>query len=225
MATGTESNKDPAAPNGADPTAQQYVPPPDLTDISDLYVASGQADPLTTITIHKVPVGKPKEFIRTVSDPSYRQRVEIYCHKTEDTIQEEYFIIGPNLRDQIQEAQPCLLVTVVNRVGYPRIWPIKLPKDGDKDNIAWQTSRAIARTGLSEWVRPVWGGSGHGFIERKAEPGYAPDPDYTNLPPFDELVKAAFGTHNVIRNKSHPIYRDLFGLKPPVADDGADPLL
>ena len=218
MATDRRTTED-AKPNGS------YVPPADVADIAGLYISSEQGDPLTTVTLHKIPVGKPRDFFRTVPDPSYRQRVEIYCHKSENTIDEQFYIIGPTLRGQIEEAQPCLLVTVVDRLGNPRLWPIKFPKDGGKDNVAWQTARIIARNAITGWVRAVWSGSGVGYAERKAEPGYASDPDFGRVPPFDDLVKSAFGAHNVIRDRSHPIYRDLFGIGQPADDTAADPLL
>jgi hypothetical protein len=47
---------------------------------------------------------------------------------------------------------------------------------------------------------------------RKAQPGYAPDPDWNKLPPFHELVRIAFGAHGMIAGEEHPIYRDLFGI-------------
>jgi hypothetical protein len=218
MTTGSQP-PEAAKPNG------KYVPPADATDIAELYIGGEQGDPLTTVALHKVPVGKPRDFFRTVPDPSYRQRVEIYIHKSENVVDEQYYIIGPGLRGQIEEAYPCLLVTVIDRLGMPRLWPIKSPKDGGKDNVAWQTARAIARDGMDFWVRAVWSGSGVGYAERRAEPGYAPEPDFSRLLPFDELVKAAFGAHSVIRDKSHPIYRGLFGIAQSADDDAADPLL
>ena len=210
--------------NGQDKNA--YTPPPDLSDIDALWIKTDQGDPLTTtVTLHKVPVGKPKDFFRTVPDKTYREKTEIYVHKPENTIDETTYIIGPTLRGQIAEAQPCLLICVVDRAGNPRLWPIKLPKDDGKDNAAWSTSR-IARTGLTRWVRAVWGGTSTGFAERCAEPGYAPDPDFSKLAPFNDLVRAGFGEHGIIRDRMHPIYRDLFGLADPVvSDEGDDPLL
>ena len=210
---GKQPNHDEPKPNGG-----AYVPPPDVADIAALYTDTGQGDPLTAITMHKVPVGRPKNFFRTVSDPSYRRRVEMYCHKPENAVEEEHYIVGPKLRGQIDEAQPCLLITVVDRAGMPRLWPIKLPKDGGKDNICWQTCRDIARTGLTEWVRAVFVNVGVGFVERRAEEGYAPDPDFTRLPSFDELVQRVFGEHGIIHDESHPIYRELFGLTRPKSD-------
>jgi len=215
--------------NGGAPHAPPeiaYAPPSDLNDVNDLWVKSDQGDPLTAPTVSKIPVGKPKDFFRTVPDRAYREKAEIYVHKTENTIDETVYIIGPALRGQIEEAHPCLLVTVVDRAGNPRLWPIKLPKDDGKDNAAWITARAAAKTGMTQWVRIVWVNTGIGFKERPAEPGYAPDPDFGKLPPFNELVVSGFGNHGVIRDKSHPIYRDLFGLTEPnsSAEDDDDPL-
>jgi hypothetical protein len=204
----------------------QYLPPPDALDIADLFIKSDQGDPLTAVTLHKIPVGKPKDFFRTVPDPSYRARAEIYIHKSENEIGETTYIIGPALRGQIEEASPCILITVVDRLGNPRIWPIKTPKEGGKDNASWSTARAIARDGLTQWVRLVWVNTGTGFAGRVAEEKYAPEPDFSRLPPFNELINAGFGVEGVIRDRSHPIYRGLFGLTAPKSvDENADPLV
>ena len=65
---------------------------------------------------------------------------------------------------------------------------------------------------------------GRAYQTREAQPGYAPDPDFSKLPPFDELVKLAFGEHGIIRDEKHPIARDLLGAAPPKSsgddDDG-----
>jgi hypothetical protein len=212
--------------NGEDAAApgNTYAPSPDAADIDELWIKTGQGDPLTAPTLSQVPVGRPKDFFRTVPNLAYRERTEIYVHKTENDIGETAYIIGPALREQIQEAHPCLLVTVVDRAGNPRLWPLKLPKEDGKDNAAWATARAAAKTGLTQWVRIVWINTSTGFQERPAELGYAPDPDFGKLQPFANLVRAGFGKHGIIRDKTHPIYRDLFGLAEP-APNGDDPLL
>jgi hypothetical protein len=50
-------------------------------------------------------------------------------------------------------------------------------------------------------------------------PGYAPDPDFSKLPPFNDLVKLGFGEYGVIRDTTHPIYRELFGMPKQAAGD------
>ena len=49
---------------------------------------------------------------------------------------------------------------------------------------------------------------------REAQPGYAPDPDWSKVPPWDELVTLGFGAHGIIRDKDHPIYHEQIGAAP-----------
>jgi hypothetical protein len=60
------------------------------------------------------------------------------------------------------------------------------------------------------------------YISRDAQPGYAPDPDWTKLPPYEELVALAVGEHGVIVSEDHPIYRDLIGAADGPADEDED---
>lgn len=92
-----------------------------------------------------------------------------------------------------------------------------MPREGERDNEAWKTARAAARVGLERWVKLLW--AKRAYKTREAQPGYAPDPDWTKLPTFNELVRVAFGQHGVIENEQHPIYRELFGAKPEKPDD------
>jgi hypothetical protein len=207
-------------------SGEAYTPPPDGLDISKLRIKSKQGDPLTMPIVSKVPVGKPKDFFRTVPDKGYRDTFEIYIHKVDNVPGETPYLIGPALQGQIAEAQPCLLVTIVDRAGNPRLWPIKLPKEDGKDYAAWSTARDAARTGLTQWVRIIYAGNDTGYTQRAAEPGYAPEPDYDKLPPFEDLIGGGFGAHGIVHDKTHPIYRGLFGLAEPVANAaGDDPLL
>ena len=83
------------------------------------------------------------------------------------------------------------------------------------------TARAAARSAMDRWVKVVW--KRDAFHTRDAQPGYAPDPDYKTLPPFDELVTAACGDHGIIRDRNHPIVKNLFGA-PAETGDGDDGL-
>ena len=149
---------------------------------------------------HTVPVGKPKTFSAHIRIPTYRRRTEIYTHKPEGAIEEQHYIVAPAMQGLIEEARPCTLVSVVYRDGSPRLWPIKFPRDGEKDNDAWTTARVGRQAGIGQWMRMVW--VGRAYQTREALPGYAPDPDLKKLPPFNELVKLGFGEHGIIRDKS-----------------------
>jgi hypothetical protein len=70
---------------------------------------------------------------------------------------------------------------------------------------------------MERWVKLVWvKGS---YLTREAQPGYAPDPDISRLPPFNALVARAVGAYGIIRAQEHPIYRQLFGEAKLTEDD------
>ena len=201
----------------------ELVPPPeDAADINDLWLDPKLGDGLVDVHFHNVPVGKPKSFFRVNSDPKYRRLTEIYVHKIEGQVEEAHYIIAEPMRGRFDETQRATLVTVVDREGSPRLWALKLPKDGEKDNNAWTSARSAARTAMERWVKLTWV-KGR-YVTRDAQPGYAPDPDWKKLPSFDELVKLAFGENGVIRDEDHPVVRDeLLGAPPPkkqTDDDG-----
>ena len=69
-----------------------------------------------------------------------------------------------------------------------------------------------ARKGIDNWVKVVW--VKRSYHTREAEEGYAPDPDFSKLPPYNELITQAFGEYGIIRDTSHKMYRALMGKKP-----------
>jgi hypothetical protein len=215
--------------NQVDKTAEdpklKTAAPEDAKDLDSLWQDPGLGDGITNVSYHTVPAGKPKSFFRTHTDPAYRRRTEIYSHKIEGMIDEQHYIVAPAMQKRIAEARPCTLVTVVYRDGSPRLWPIKFPKDGEHDNDAWVSARRAAKEAMGLWVKLLW--VKRAYITRPAPEGYAPDPDFSKLPPFNDLVKLAFGEHGIIRDESHPIYRELFGMtndSAPADDDDVSDL-
>jgi hypothetical protein len=95
-----------------------------------------------------------------------------------------------------------------------RLWVLKFPKPGEKDNDVFTSARAAAREAMNKWVKLVW--VRRAYQIREAQPGYASDPDWEKLklPTFDELVTLALGPNGIIRDTEHPIYRDLMGVAP-----------
>jgi hypothetical protein len=199
-------NPIPLKPKAAKPV------PEDALDVDSLWLDPALGDGLIDVHYHEIPVGKPKDFFRVNPDSAYRKLTEIYIHKTEGQIDEQTYIIGKSMRGTIEEARRCTLVTAIYRNGSPRLWALKLPKDGEHDNQAWSTARSAAKTAMEKWVKLIW--QRGSFMTRDAQRGYVPDPDWSKLPSFDELVRLAFGKDGVINNKDHPIARDLFGAAP-----------
>jgi hypothetical protein len=191
--------------------------PDDAGDINSLWLDPALGDGLVDVHYHSIPVGKPKDYFRVNPDPAYRRLTEVYIHKSEEQMDEQTYIIDKPMRGVLTEARRCTLVTTIYRDGSPRLWALKLPKDGERDHQVWVDARSAAKTGMSKWVKLVW--SGRAYETRDAQPGYAPEPDWSKLPSFDELVRLAFGEHNVIRDKNHPIVLDLYGAAPKKSDD------
>ena len=193
------------------------TPVKDASDYANLWTDTGIGDGLTSNHLTTVAIGKPKDFFRKVPTDGYSRRTEIYINKVDGVIEETPYIIAPPLHGRIIEAKPCWLHTVVDRNGTPRLWPIMNPREGDRDNEAWISARTAARVSIDRLVKIIW--VSRSYTMREALEGYAPDPDFTKLPPFDELVQLAFGAHGVIRDTAHPMYRALFGMPKSVDAD------
>jgi hypothetical protein len=191
--------------------------PVDASDIEALWFDPALGDGLTDVSLHSIPVDKPKDFFRVHPDSDYRRRTEIYAHKPEGVIETQFFILAPEMRGQLPEARPCILATCIYRDGSLRLWPLMGAREGEKDNTAWSTARAAARSAIEKWVRLVW--HRRSYLTRDAQPGYAPEPDWKKLPSFNQLVLHAFGPHGIIRDTSHPIFRDLMGAPSATRDD------
>ena len=187
-------------------------PPEDALDIDSLWLDPALGDGLINVHYHNIPVDKPKNFFRVNPDPAYRRLTEIYVHKVEDQIEEQTYIVDKSMRGVIDEVRRATLVTVVYRDGSPRLWPLKQPKEGDKDIEAWSSARSAAKTAQTRWVKLVW--KKGRYVTRDALPGYAPEPEWDKLPPYMDLVRLGFGEHCIIRTRDHPIARALLGAAP-----------
>jgi hypothetical protein len=206
-------------------TKPEIMLPDDASDLSDLYFDPALGDGLTDTVLTNIPIGKPRDFFRVHPDKSYRRLVEIYTHKPEGQIEEQHFFIAKSMRGLIEEARLATIVTCIYRDGSVRLWALKRPKTGEKDNEAWISARAAAREAMTEWVRLVW--VRRAYEIRKAQPGFASEPDWAKLPEFDQLMKLAVGPNGIMRDTNHPIYRELIGAasKPAlkvVGDDNDD---
>jgi hypothetical protein len=197
------------------------IVPADALDMNDLWLDPALGDGITDTHWHSIPVDKPKDFFRVHPDPAYRRRTEVYTHKPEGAIEEQHYVLHRNMRGRILEARPATIVTCIYRDGSPRLWVLKFPKSGERDNEAWTSARQAAREAMTKWIKLVW--VRRAYQIREARPGYAPEPDLSKLPPFDDLVTLGLGAHGIIYDINHPIYRDLMGDAPKSAgDDGSN---
>jgi len=146
-------NPGPAEQEQAVQTGQTADTQSDTDDIEALWEDDGLGDPLTTTHVHNIPIDKPKDFFWACPDRKYRKKTWVYAHKSENVVGVRYFIVDRPMRDKVRRARPCTLLTVVDRAGAPRIWPLFSPRPGENDNIAWITARSVAREALTNWVR------------------------------------------------------------------------
>jgi hypothetical protein len=198
--------------------------PPDAADLAGIFDQTEAGDdPLTTETQSYVPVGRPKDFFMTCPDRAYRQSCDLVTIKSENVVGVQFYLVDKPMKGKIEDARPCVLVTVVDRSGQPRLWPIPSPRSDERDNAAWSSSRAGAREGMTRWVKLRW--KGKAFALTAADAGYAPPPDFSKLPSFEELVHLAFGKNGIIRDESHSAYRELVGKAEKPADGDAADLL
>ena len=188
-------------------------------DLSGLWIDTELGDPLAETVRHKIPFGKPRDFFRTHPSKLFRRKAEIYRHKTEGSIEEDYYILDKPMQGLLEEAALYILIACVYRDGTPRLWPIRLPRDGERDNESWVSQRMAASVGLTKWVKLIW--DGRGFVRREAKPGYGPENyDWKGFPEWHDLVTKAVGPQGIIHDTAHPVYRDLVGEKPSDSDAG-----
>jgi hypothetical protein len=195
--------------------------PDDAADLNDLWDDPVLGDGITDETYNSVPFGKPKGFFRVHPDKTFRRRTQVYTHKVEGVIEETHYVVPKGMQGLMEEdTHPCTLTVVVDRAGSPRLWAVKHPREGEKDNEAWRTARMAAKAGISKWVKLVWVNSS--YRTREAKPGYAPEPNWEKLPSYEALVLLALGPHGQIRSVDHPIYRELYGEAPDAAKKAKD---
>src|SRR3954470_16577161 len=98
--------------------------PEDAADLSGLWLDPKLGDGITETVRHSIPLGKPRDFFRMHPDASFRRRVEIYLHKPEKSVEEEYFVLDRSMQGVLEEAAPYTLTVCIYRDGTPRMWPV-----------------------------------------------------------------------------------------------------
>ena len=192
-------------------------PQSDTDDIEALWEDDELGDPLTTTHIHQIPIGKPKDFFWVCPDRKYRKKTWVYVHRSENVVGEQYFIVTKAMRAKVPLSRPCTLVTVVDRAGAPRIWPLWSPRPGENDNNAWITARSVAREALTNWVRIAYVSGRNESIA--ADKGYAPAPDSSKPPALNKMIRLAFGPEGIWHDEENRAYRSCFGKAAKEPDD------
>jgi hypothetical protein len=139
-----------------------------------------------------VPIRKPKntEFFRISPDPGHRFPCLIYQDRDD---RDAIFIVPPSVIATAGVEIPAKRVELrlaVTRGGAPFLWGVPLP-DPNGRSISWHTSAAeAAHLAQTRWVRMAADMS-VGLYNVVVASGAIPDPDWSSLPAFDELLQTA----------------------------------
>jgi len=204
---------------------ESYEPPADAVDLNDVYEDQSEQDDITNETGKVALISKPRGFFMVSPRPEHRRRLSVYTHSVEGKVGKTLYVVTKKMAKEMPEAQPCVIVVIINRQLIPSLWTLNRVDDDGNDYDSWKQKRLIAKQAMVWWRRFVkWTGSG--YLTREAPEGYAPVPKWDELPPFDELMARAVGPAGIIRDREHPIYKDVMGLdqKADSPDDDDDDL-
>jgi hypothetical protein len=188
--------------------------PDDALDIESMYV-----DPLIpggaiTRVTQKVSVGRPNKevFYRSHPDDSHHRTVYLIVEASTNSSDEISYWIDPRIAGELAyDAKYFSLSTLIDREGNVRLCRARLPKQGERDNLYAETMRMAIQMAKEYWVRIIPNQITGRYDTLRADRGYAEDPDWSKVPPFDELMMSAFGPDGIIRRLDHPVVHKRMG--------------
>ena len=157
--------------------------------------------------IVQVPVRKPKreEFIRVRDDEHYRRETALLELKEE----REFYLLTPDIRDALPgEWYPVRLVTAINRLDVPFLWPLKLAGPHGQSNAWYDTAIEAANLAKQKWVRVLSDMSLGGYQPYVAE-AKLPEPIWPEYN-FQDLWNIAF-RDRTIQSMDDPVIQRLLG--------------
>ena len=101
------------------PKLEVVQTPLDALDLTGLWLDPALGDGITETVRHSIPLGKPRDFFRVHPDKSFRRPIEIYRHRPEGVIEDEFFALWGDMKETLEEAAPYSLVTCIYRDGTP----------------------------------------------------------------------------------------------------------
>jgi hypothetical protein len=211
----SEINKDaideakiaPINPGGRVIEADKKDDPFDLSKLrlsQEFTKSAGTKKLLTT-----VPVRKPnrQHFIRTHSSSEYRGTFALI--KLSDD-RDAFYLIVPEIAKKLPgEFFMSTVFTAINRQGVVFLWPVRLPAP-DGRTLEWHRSEMeAAERAMEGWLR-VKANMSLGANEMFEPDGVIPNPDWSDLPSFQELISIGFRGHLVDR-LDHAVVQRLRG--------------
>jgi hypothetical protein len=148
----------------------------------------------------------PQDFVRVHPDPTYRENFGMIELKDD---REDYLVL-PHLLPQLPgEIVFKTIFTAINRQGVVFLWPVRLPSPDDKPNAWWQSAREAAELAMTKWVR-MRANMSLGAYDLFTAESDIPDPEWSELEPFQDLVRIAYRGRLVVA-LDHPVIKRLSG--------------
>ena len=158
---------------------------------------------------------KPREgaFFRVNPDPAYQIDVLLYTEKDERGMEGDTHFVDWIFAEEIQASdwavffQPARLYLGFERHSTkPYVHYVKRPRDGQRDNDWWASSRTVTERAMREWIQPYNAGTGYDFHPAVRE---IPEPTWPDIR-FGEILRTAF-KGRLIDSWDHEVMKALLG--------------
>jgi hypothetical protein len=199
-----------ATPNPASNGSGAGLPDPtDLTALAldpSVYMETGKVKRIRQILAGRP---SPQTFFRVHPDPAYRLGFAMVELKEE---REDYLVIPALVRELPGEVVHKMLYTTLDRNGTIRLWSVRLPSEDDRKTMLWyKSAHDAAELAKSKWVR-LKANMHDGAYECIVAEAEIPEPDWSQLAPFPDLLHSAYN-NRVIRTLDHAVIKRLRGLE------------
>ena len=185
MSAQSNSTSNEPSPDPTPPAKPNPFDPANLRIDRNSAISSGPKELITRIGI-----GKPhkQDYIRVHPDPAYQVNTRVILFKEN----EEYYVIQPDMLSLLwHESVPVTLHTAMKYPNALFVWPIRLPDDGEKDMLWWQSGRDGAEQGSRHWTRLQPNKKAGKYELYPNHDGVMPEPEWPPLP-FAEILRIAF---------------------------------
>jgi hypothetical protein len=189
--------------------AEESTKGPDPFDIDKLVLTQSFAEAVgAEEVINKIAVRKPnkQEWFRVHPDPAFRKNLGVIEIKGDN---ETYFVALDLIAPLSQWCVPATVYTYIDSTvnSLPRLWAIRLPKEGEADMDWWSSGRSIAEYAMGTWTQ-MWADKAGGMYRFRATQKLADkQPDWRGLTSarlFEIAVKPRY-----ISSLDHPVAKKL----------------
>lgn len=159
----------------------------------------------------KIPVTKPRQTWWVRADPREDYSLDTLILELRE--ERENYLLSRDLWDELADEptiRPARLTAAVFRPTLePFLWVSRLPAE-DGRTCGWhETMLQALEHAKTTWIRVVANMNLGAYDIREADGPFS-SPDWSSLPPFQEMLKVAFGTQ-YISNLDHPVLKRLRG--------------